>query len=163
MAVTDPIPACVDAAGKAGLLALVDHATGAGWSVQAACELLQISRRRVERWQQRRTELADRRPGGVAVNSLLGDEIVQILAMFDEWGNGTAPTAGSRIGAPTWAGSGRPHRPSDGCCSSLTSTSGRYHDPPRANGDRSPTGRPTSRTRSGSTTRPTSPGAGRRC
>ncbi|HEY5182674.1 MAG TPA: integrase core domain-containing protein [Dermatophilaceae bacterium] len=86
MAVSDPIPARVDAADKAGLLALVDHATGAGWSVQAACELLQISRRRVERWQHRRTELADRRPGGVAVNSLLGDEIVQILAMFDEWG-----------------------------------------------------------------------------
>ena len=86
MAVSDPVPARVDAAGKAGLLALVDHATGAGWSVQAACELLQISRRRVERWQHRRTELADRGPGGVAVNSLLGDEIAQILAMFDEWG-----------------------------------------------------------------------------
>lgn len=86
MAVTGPIPARVDAAGKAGLLALVDHATGAGWSVQAACDLVQIRLRRVERWQHRRTEPADRRPGGVAVNSLLGDEIVQILAMFDEWG-----------------------------------------------------------------------------
>jgi putative transposase len=40
----------------------------------------------VERWQQRRTDLVDRKPGGVAVNSLLAAELAQILAMFDEWG-----------------------------------------------------------------------------
>lgn len=86
MAVTDPIPARVDAAGKAGLLALVDHATGEGWSLQAACDVLKVSRRRVERWRRRREELADRCPGGVAVNSLLDDEIDQILAVFNEYG-----------------------------------------------------------------------------
>lgn len=35
MAVTDPVPGRVDAVGKAGLLALVDHAVGESWSVQA--------------------------------------------------------------------------------------------------------------------------------
>lgn len=93
MAVTDPVPRRVDAAGKAGLLALVDHATGEGWSVQAACQVLKIDRRRVERWQQRRTELADRRSGGVAVNRLLDDEIAEILAVFDEWGDRTPDMA----------------------------------------------------------------------
>lgn len=86
MAVTEPVPGRVDAAGKAGLLALVDHATGQGWTLQAACDVLRISRRRVERWAHRRQDLADRRPGGVAVNSLLDEEIAAILAVFDEWG-----------------------------------------------------------------------------
>ena len=86
MAVTDPVPARVDATGKAGLLALVDHAVSEGWTLHAVCEVLQISRRRVERWQHRRTDLVDRRPGGVAVNSLLDEEVAQILAVFDEWG-----------------------------------------------------------------------------
>lgn len=86
MAVSDPVPRRVDANVKAGLLALVDHAVGEGWSVQAACQVLKIDRRRVERWQSRRTELADRKPGGVAVNSLLVDEVQQILAVFEEWG-----------------------------------------------------------------------------
>ena len=48
MAVTEPVPVRVDAVGKAGLLGLVDHAVGEGWSLQAACEVLKISRRRVE-------------------------------------------------------------------------------------------------------------------
>jgi putative transposase len=86
MAVTDPVPVRVDAAGKAGLLALVDHATGQGWTLAAVCQVLRISRRRVERWQRRDNELADRRPGGVAVNSLLDEEVTAILAVFDEWG-----------------------------------------------------------------------------
>ena len=115
MAVTDPVPGRVDAVGKAGLLALVDHAVGESWSVQAACEVLKISRRRVERWQRRRTDLVDRKPGGVAVNSLLADEVAAILAVFEEWANGTAPIAGSRTGAPMWAASGR-HRPPCGGC-----------------------------------------------
>ncbi len=101
MAVTDPVPVRVDADGKAGLLALVDHAVGEGWSLQAVCEVLRVSRRRVERWQARRTDLVDRKPGGVAVNRLLADEVAAILAIFDEWGNGTGPIADSPIGAPT--------------------------------------------------------------
>ncbi|MFZ1409873.1 MAG: DDE-type integrase/transposase/recombinase [Micropruina sp.] len=40
----------------------------------------------VERWQHRGTDLADRRPGGVVVNSLLDDEIAAIVDLFDDWG-----------------------------------------------------------------------------
>ena len=86
MAVSDPIPVRVDAVGKAGLLALVDTAVGEGWSLQAVCEVLRVSRRRVERWQRRRTDLVDGKPGGIAVNSLLAEEVTQILAVFEEWG-----------------------------------------------------------------------------
>ena len=86
MAVTEPVPVRVDADAKAGLLALVDDAIGEGWSVQSVCEVLKISRRRVERWQHRRTDLVDRTPGGVAVNSLLTEEVAAIVATFDEWG-----------------------------------------------------------------------------
>ena len=54
--------------------------------MQAVCEVLKISRRRVERWQARRTDLTDHKPGGVAVNSLLDEEVAAIVAVFDEWG-----------------------------------------------------------------------------
>lgn len=86
MAVNEPVPARIPAAGKAGLLALVDHATAQGWTLQAACDVLRIGRRRVQRWARRRTDLADHLPGGVAVNSLLEEEIDAILAVFDQWG-----------------------------------------------------------------------------
>ena len=86
MAVSDPVPARVDAVGEAGLLDLVDQAVGEGWTLRAVCEVLKISRRRVERWQARRTVLADRTPGGIAVNRLLDEEVAEILAVFDEWG-----------------------------------------------------------------------------
>ncbi len=82
----EPVPARVDATVKAGLLGLVDQVVGQGWTVQAVCEVLQISRRRVERWQQRRTELVDRKPGGVAVNSVLAEEVAAVLEVFDQWG-----------------------------------------------------------------------------
>ena len=95
MAVTDPVPARVDATGKAGLLALVDHAVGEGWTLQAACEVLKISRRRVERWQSRRTNLEDRRPGGVAVNSLLADEVASSVDQHARFG-GVVPEIASR-------------------------------------------------------------------
>lgn len=83
---SEPVPVRADATVEAGLLDLVNHAVEQGWTVQAACQLLRIDRRRVERWQRRRTGLADRRPGGVALNRLLDDEIAEILAVFDLWG-----------------------------------------------------------------------------
>ena len=83
---TEKIPRRVDAEVKAGLLALVDAAVDQGWSVGAACGVLKLTRRRFERWDQRRDSLADRRPGGRPVNALLDDEIAAILDLFDEWG-----------------------------------------------------------------------------
>lgn len=37
-----PVPARVTAAVKAGLLDLIDHATGGGWSLRQACETLEV-------------------------------------------------------------------------------------------------------------------------
>ena len=109
MAVTEPVPARVDATGKAGLLALVDHAVGEGWTLQAACEVLKISRRRVERWQSRRTNLEDRRPGGVAVNSLLADEVAafQGVAVHPGHDEVARALALSRAEEPVDHGAGR--------------------------------------------------------
>jgi putative transposase len=82
------VPARVDAGVKAGLLDLLAHATQAGWTVRAACQVLEVSELRVYRWQQRRAdgELEDRAPGGNAVHGLLADEVAGILAVFAEWG-----------------------------------------------------------------------------
>jgi putative transposase len=86
------VPARVDAATKTALLGLVDQATGQGWTVRAACRALQLSERRVWRWLARRDtgrdtgRLVDRAPGGGAVHGLLDDEVAEILALFDQWG-----------------------------------------------------------------------------
>lgn len=83
---TEKVPLRVDAPTKAGLLALIDHAHADGWTLHAACQVLKMPRRRAERWARRRDHLTDRRPGGVAVNSLLPEEIEEILTVFTEWG-----------------------------------------------------------------------------
>jgi transposase InsO family protein len=83
-----PIPARVDGAAKDKLLAIIDEAMGAGWSLERACAVLQIDRRRVWRWQARRRvdDLDDHRPGGNPVHGLLAFEIDAILELAEEWG-----------------------------------------------------------------------------
>jgi putative transposase len=78
----------VDAATKTGLLGLLDQATGQGWTVRAACGVLQLGERRAWRWLDRRVtgQLADHAPGGAAVHGLLDEEVAEILALFNEWG-----------------------------------------------------------------------------
>jgi putative transposase len=82
------VPSRVDAVTKAGLLGLVDQATGQGWTVRGACSVLELEQRRAWRWLTRREadRLVDRAPGGGAVHGLLDDEIAEILALFEEWG-----------------------------------------------------------------------------
>lgn len=85
MAVAQPVPYRLDAPTKTGLLDLIDRATGQGWSLRETCAVLKLSPRRVQRWQHRRTDLQDRRPGGVALNRLLDEEITAILEVFESW------------------------------------------------------------------------------
>ncbi len=68
-----PVPARVDGVVKAGLLDLVDHATGAGWTTRAACDVLGFGEDRVARWQARRAvgRLDDEPPGGTPLHGLL--------------------------------------------------------------------------------------------
>jgi transposase InsO family protein len=77
----------VAAATKHALLGLVDQAVAQGFTTQAACRVLQVGERRVNRWQARRTagSLADH-PGGGAVHGLLDEEVEQILDLAAEWG-----------------------------------------------------------------------------
>lgn len=83
-----PVPPRVDADVKAGLLALVDHATDAGWSTGRAAALLGLDAERVARWQARRADdrLDDAAPGGQPVHGLLDWERAAILALFESWG-----------------------------------------------------------------------------
>lgn len=83
-----PVPPRVDASVKAGLLALVDHATDAGWSTGRAAALLGLDAERVARWQARRADdrLDDAAPGGHPVHGLLDWERAMILALFESWG-----------------------------------------------------------------------------
>ena len=78
----------MDAATKAGLLDLLAEALAAGWSLRRACHELELPERRVHRWIGRRAggRLADRAPGGSPVHGLLEDEVAEILALFDQWG-----------------------------------------------------------------------------
>ncbi len=78
----------MDEATKAALLDLVDDALDAGWSLRGACRELELNELRAHRWSVRRATgaLADRRPGGAAVHGLLDDEVAEIVALYNEWG-----------------------------------------------------------------------------
>ena len=72
---------------KAGLLELVEHAVGRGWSARRACRLLGLDPDRHVDWRdrQRADRLVDLPRGGGAVHGLLTDERAAILALFDAW------------------------------------------------------------------------------
>ena len=82
------VPPRVAAATKQALLGLVDQAVVEGFTTQAACRVLQVTERRVNRWQARRAvgRLADRPGGGGAVHGLLDEEVEAVLELAEEWG-----------------------------------------------------------------------------
>jgi putative transposase len=82
------VPPRVAAATKQALLGLVDQAVAEGFTTQTACRVLQVTQRRVNRWQARRAggTLADRPAGGGAVHGLLEEEIEAVLELAAEWG-----------------------------------------------------------------------------
>jgi transposase InsO family protein len=82
------VPARVDAATKAGLLDLVDRALTQGWTLRAACRVLELGELRCYRWLGRRAadELADQPPGGSPVHGLLDWEAEEVIALFHQWG-----------------------------------------------------------------------------
>jgi putative transposase len=85
------VPGRVDAATKAGLLDLLDHAVEVGgWSRRRACRLLDLDEDRATAWHRRRTEhgepgLVDQAPGGGAIHGLLDYEREAILELFEGW------------------------------------------------------------------------------
>jgi putative transposase len=82
------VPPRVAAATKAALLELVDQAVTEGFTMQRSCRVLQVTERRVRRWQARRVAgaLQDRSAGGGAVHGLLEEEVEQILELAEEGG-----------------------------------------------------------------------------
>ncbi len=85
------VPGRVDAATKAGLLDLLDHAVEVGgWSRRRGCRLLDLDEDRATAWHRRRTEhgdagLVDQAPGGGAIHGLLDYEREAILELFEGW------------------------------------------------------------------------------
>ncbi len=88
MGLSGRIPRRVDTATKHALLGLVGEAVAAGWTVRRCAATLELTERRLWRWQHRRADgrLDDRPSGGGAVHGVLDDEIAQIVALFHEWG-----------------------------------------------------------------------------
>jgi len=82
------VPPRVDQATKAGLLDLLEQACGQGWTVRAACQVLEVSELRVYRWLGRRAadQLQDHTPGGSPMHGLLDWEVAEIARLFEEWG-----------------------------------------------------------------------------
>lgn len=72
-------------------MGIVADCVAAGWTTQRACSVLEVDRRRVWRWQRRRTSsssggLEDRRPGGNPIHGVLEWEIEAILDLAEQWG-----------------------------------------------------------------------------
>ncbi|MGH3456294.1 MAG: integrase core domain-containing protein [Nocardioidaceae bacterium] len=88
MGLSGRVPRRVDAATKAGLLDLLDEALDGGWTIRRGCHELELGEVRAHRWLARRArgQLADKDPGGAPMHGLLDDEVAEILALFDEWG-----------------------------------------------------------------------------
>ncbi len=82
-----PVPPRVQAPVKSGLLTLIDHAVGAGWSTRRACSLLGLDPDRAAGWRERARagRLADLPCGGGAVHGLLPDERAAIIELFEAW------------------------------------------------------------------------------
>jgi transposase InsO family protein len=82
------VPHRVDAATKAALLDLLVDAVEQGWTWRSACRVLELPERRAQRWLVRRArgQLVDRPPGGSPMHGILAEEAVEILALFDQWG-----------------------------------------------------------------------------
>lgn len=84
-----PVPTRVEASVKAGICDLVTHAVAYGWSVRAACHLLEVEDSRVARWAARRAaggDLADSTPGGNPLHGLLDWEKTAIVDLYETWG-----------------------------------------------------------------------------
>jgi putative transposase len=83
-----PVPPRMDGPVKAGLLELVDHAVGRGWSTRRAAALLGIDHVRLGQWQRRRDDgrLDDTPPGGHPLHGLLAWERAAIVELFEAWG-----------------------------------------------------------------------------
>jgi putative transposase len=88
LGLSGPVPPRVDQATKSGLLDLLCQATQSGWTVRAACQVLEVSELRTDRWLGRRAagELADQAPGGRPMHGLLDWEVAEIVRLFDQWG-----------------------------------------------------------------------------
>jgi putative transposase len=83
-----PVPVRVHAQVKAGLLDLVAHAVGHGWSARRACALLRLDHARYHHWMSRRAtnRLDDLPPGGNPLHGLLDWERTAVVELFEAWG-----------------------------------------------------------------------------
>jgi len=88
LGLSGPIPRRVDVATKTALVDLVDGAVAAGWTTGQACNYLELSQRRLQRWHYRvaaGVSLADLKPGGNPVHQVTPGEEDEIVAVFNEW------------------------------------------------------------------------------
>ncbi|MEY8016639.1 transposase [Mycobacterium servetii] len=73
---------------KTALLGLLDQAVDEGWTLRQACHALELGELRAHRWIARRAigQLVDKIPGGSPMHGLLDEEVSEVLALFDQWG-----------------------------------------------------------------------------
>ncbi len=89
MGLNGPVPARVPAEVKELVLKTVDAAVGDGFAHLWATGIWQVADDRVHRWRARQREygtLIDLAAGGIAVHALLASEVIEILAIAEQWG-----------------------------------------------------------------------------
>jgi putative transposase len=71
------------------LLAVIDDAVKAGWTLTRICGVLELDRQRAWRWQWRRRadRLDDLPGGGHPIHGLLAWEEAEIVAVYEQWGD----------------------------------------------------------------------------
>jgi transposase len=113
------VPPRVDQATKAGLLDLLCQATQAGWTVWAACQVLEVSELRVYRWLGRRAagELPTRRPVAARYTGYWTGSSPRSCGCSASGARSTARIASSLTAARIWTGRGSRRPACAGCWS----------------------------------------------
>ena len=128
------VPRRVDAATKAGLLELDRRGPDGGWTLRRACRDLELGESRVHRWRPAATAGRGRQAAGrvARCTGCSPRRWPRSWRCSTSGARSTARTASWPTAAPTWVGCGSRRPACGGCCSWLTSISGRVARPGRS-------------------------------
>src|SRR5512133_35182 len=137
-----PGPPRVDAATKSGLLDLLEQACKQGWTVRAACQVLELGELRTYRCWAGGSPASwrTRRPVAARCTACWTGRSPRSCGCSRSGARSTAPTASSLTAVPTWSGSGSRRPACAACWSARAYGCGRCRGQAAASARRSRTG-----------------------